>query len=136
MTSSFRSRQAGEGKAGCFGSLVFVGLLAAVGIKAIPVYYSNTELVKACNDDIAPEASRYPEEAIVEQVRAKAKSLEIPEALKAGAVTVHLAPSSGDNPGNVRIILRYSRPVDFYGVYTYTFVTEETIDRTIYTNIR
>ena len=136
MVSSFRTRQAGEGKVGCFGTLAVVGILVAAAIKFLPVYYSNTELVKACNDDIAPMASRATEEEVMAQVRAKAKELEIPEALKAGAITARIVQSGSDTPGNVHIGLRYTRTIDFYGVYSYDYVTDEAIDRTVYTNIK
>lgn len=135
MTPSFRTRQAGEGKVGCFVTLALLVVAIAALIKAGPVYYSNNELVSAINNDIAPMASRATDEEVAAQIRAKAKSLEIPEALRPGAVTVSIQPSSSDTPGNVHIVLRYERPVDFYGVYSYTFVTNEVIDRTVYTNI-
>ena len=136
MTTRFRTRQAGEGKIGCFGTLAVLGILIAAAIKFLPVYYSNTELVKACNDDIAPMASRATEEEVAAQVRAKAKELEIGEALKSGAISVRILASGNDTPGNVHIGLRYTRTVDFYGVYSYEYETNENIDRTIYTNIK
>ena len=136
MTTRFRTRQAGEGKVGCFGTLAVFGILAAAAIKFVPIYYSNTELVKACNDDIAPMASRATDEEVEAQVRAKAKELEITEALKPGAITVHILPSGSDTPGNVHIGLRYTRTIDFYGVYSYDYETDENIDRTVYTNIK
>lgn len=136
MPSSFRSRQAGEGKVGCFLTLAILIVAIAAAVKALPVYYSNTELVKACNDDIAPMASRATDEEVLAQVKAKAKELEINEALAPGAISVRITQSGSDTPGNVHIGLKYERPVDFYGVYTYNFVTDESIDRTVYTNIR
>jgi hypothetical protein len=136
MPSSFRTRQAGEGKVGCFITLVVLIVGIAVGIKAIPVYYSNNEFVKACSDDIAPNASRASEDQVLERVRSKAKELDIPEALQPGAIRVSVVPSSGDNPGNVHIGLKYGRTVDFYGVCSYTFQTDESVDSVIYTNIK
>lgn len=136
MTASFRTRQAGEGKVGCILTLAIVVVAVAAGIKAIPIYYSNNELVSACENDIAPMASRASDEEVMAQVRAKAKELEIQEALAPGAITVRVIPSGGDTPGNVHIGLDYSREVDFYGVTTYRFETKESIDRTVYTNIK
>ena len=136
MPSRFRTRQAGEGKVGCFVTLAILIIAIAAAIKAGPVYYSNSELVAAINNDIAPMASRVSEEQVAEQVRAKAKELGITEALKAGAVQVQVRASEGDAPGSVHIVLHYERPVDFYGVHSYTFVTDETIDRVVYTNIK
>ena len=144
MPSSFRTRQAGEGKVGCFITLVILIVGIAVGIKAIPVYYSNNEFVKACSDDIAPNASRASSnlsaEELADQItkvaRDKAKELEIPEAMAPGAVTVSVQQAGSDTPGNVHMVLHYGRPVDFYGIYSYTFKTDETIDVTLLTNIK
>lgn len=137
MTSPFRNRQAGEGKLGCIITIAVLVILIAAAMKAWPVYYSNNELDTAINNDIAPMASRATDEEVMSQIKAKAKELDIPEALKPGAITVNITPSSGtDVPGNIHIVLRYQRPVDFYGVYSYTFVTDDTIDRTVYTNIQ
>ncbi|HEU4952151.1 MAG TPA: hypothetical protein VFT46_09355 [Holophagaceae bacterium] len=137
MSASFRTRQAGEGKVGCFLTLAIVVVAVAAGIKAIPIYYSNNELVTACENDIAPMASRATDEEVMAQVRAKAKELEIQEALAPGAITVKVIPSGNDNtPGNVHIGLNYSRDVDFYGITTYKFETKQSIDRTVYTNIK
>jgi hypothetical protein len=144
MTTRFRTRQAGEGKVGCFVSLTVLITLIAVGIKAGPIYYSNNELVSAINSDIGPGASRAdtnmaPDQladAIADQIRKKAKELEIPEAQKPGAVTVTVQQSSSDTPGNVHVVLRYERPVDFYGIYSYSFSTDQTMDCTIMRNIK
>lgn len=144
MPSRFRTRQAGEGKVGCFVTLVILILGIAVGIKAIPIYYSNNELVNAINSDIGPAASRARSDMpadeladqVVTQIRSKAKELEIPEAMKPGAITVSVQQSSSDAPGNVHIVLHYERPVDFYGVYAYSFNTDQTLDITIMTNIK
>ena len=135
MTSHFRIRQAGEGKVGCFVTLMILVVTIAAAVKAGPIYYSNNELVNAINNDIAPMASRATDEEVLAQVRAKAKDLEIPEALQPGAIQVSITQSGTDTPGNVHIVLHYQRPVDFYGIYSYTFKTDETIDRTVYTNI-
>lgn len=144
MPSSFRTRQAGEGKVGCFvtATLLIIGI--GVAIKAGPVYFSNNELSNAIKTDIGPAASRarsdMPAEELAAQVaaqiRKEAKDLEIPEALAPGAVTVTVQQGGSDAPGNVHVVLRYTRPVDFYGVYSYDFNTDETQDITIMTNIK
>src|SRR5690242_15217938 len=144
MPSRFRTRQAGEGKVGCFVTLTILILAIAAAIKAGPVYYSNNELVNAINSDIGPGASRARSDQPADQVadditkaiRSKAKELEIPEALKPGAITVTVQQSSSDAPGNVHVQLRYTRPVDFYGVYSYNFETDQALDITIMTNIK
>lgn len=136
MPSRFRIRQAGEGKVGCFITAALLIIAIAVAIKGGPIYYSNNELISSINNDIAPMASRATDEEILSQVRAKAKDLNIPEALQPGAIKVSIRPSSGDTPGDVNISLHYERPVDFFGVYTYNFVTNESIDRTVFTDIK
>lgn len=144
MPSRFRTRQAGEGKVGCFVTVTILILAIAAAIKAGPVYYSNNELVNAINSDIGPAASRARSDMpadelatqVAVQIRSKAKELEIPEAMKPGAVTVTVSQGSSDTPGNVHVVLRYTRPVDFYGIYSYDFDTDQTLDITIMTNIK
>lgn len=144
MPSRFRTRQAGEGKVGCFVTLTILIIAIAAAIKAGPVYFSNNELMNAIKTDIGPGASRarsdMPADELASQVavqiRNKAKELDIPEALKASAVTVTVQTGGSDAPGNVHVVLKYTRPVDFYGVYSYSFTTDETMDITIMTNIK
>ena len=144
MRTPFRTRQAGEGKVGCFITLIILVVGIAVGIKAIPIYYSNNEFVKACRDDIAPNASRASRtvssedmaDQITKAIKDKARELEIPEALAPGAIAVTVQQAGSDTPGNVHIVLKYGRPVDFYGVTSYTFDTDETMDVTLLTNIK
>ncbi|HJW09557.1 MAG TPA: hypothetical protein VJ483_07990 [Holophagaceae bacterium] len=136
MTPS-QSRQRGEGKLGCVISLLIIGAVGAAAYKAFPVYYSDRELLDEVKD-IGPKASGVTNpEAVEAMIRAKAKELEIQEVLgDATAVRVTLVPSAQDLPGKCTIKLRYKRPVDFYGLYQYTFVTDETVTCDIYTNIR
>lgn len=144
MTSRFRSRQAGEGKIGCFVTLTILIVAIAAAIKAGPIYYSNNELIGAINSDIGPGASRADSNMpadqlaknIADQIRKKAKELEVPEAMQPGAVTVSALQSTNDTPGNIHVVLHYGRPVDFYGLYSYTFETDQTLDITIMTNIK
>ncbi|MBS1768006.1 MAG: hypothetical protein JST05_11475 [Acidobacteria bacterium] len=144
MPSPFRTRQAGEGKVGCIVTVLLLLIAIGVAVKAGPIYYSNNELVNAINSDIGPSASRARSDMPVDelaaqvtsQIRAKAKDLEIPEALKPGAVTVTVTSGGSDAPGNVHVVLRYSRTADFYGVYSYDFDTNQTLDITIMTNIK
>lgn len=144
MSSRFHARQAGEGKVGCFITLTILIIAVAAAIKAGPVYFSNNELMNAIKTDIGPGASRAPSNMpadelasqVAVQIRNKAKELDIPEAMKASAVTVTVRTGGSDAPGNVHVALKYTRPVDFYGVYSYDFITDETMDITIMTNIK
>ncbi len=130
MTPSQHS-QRGEGKLGCILTLLILVGLAAITLKAFPVFYSNMELADAC-DFIATSASRLPREQVEANVRQKAKELEIAEALRPGAI--HVVKVSGE-PGTCTITLKYTRSIDFYGFYTYKYETSKTISRQIYTNI-
>lgn len=123
--------QRGEGKLGCILSLLVLGTLVAVLMKAGPVYYSNWELTDAC-DFIATEASRLPAEQVEANVRSKAKELEIAEAMKQGAITV--TKTAGDQ-GTCTIRLKYTRKIDLYGLFTWPVETDKRITKTIFTNI-
>ncbi len=133
----FQFRQRGEGKTGCIVSLAILIVVGAAGYKAFPVYYSDRQLLDEVKD-LGPKASGLANaEAVESIIRNKARELEIPEVTRdVSAVRVILVPSTQDLPGKCTIKLRYKRPVDFYGVYQYTFVTDETVVCDIYTNIR
>lgn len=119
--------QRGEGRIGCIIALVVLVLAGAVAFRAVPVIYSNSELSTECKE-MGVKAGILPLETIQRQLLSKAKDLEIPEAMVPGAITVTKNQSSGDvNAGVCRISLRYSRKIDFYGVYTYTLDKDETI---------
>lgn len=144
MRSRFRTRQAGEGKVGCIVTVLILLIAIGVAIKAGPIYYSNNELVNAINSDIGPGASRARsdmpaeelEAQVTTQIRAQAKELDIPEAMQPGAIAVTVRQGTSDTPGNVHVVLRYKRTADFFGIYSYDFPTDETLDITIMTNIK
>ncbi|MBS1784016.1 MAG: hypothetical protein JST24_01155 [Acidobacteria bacterium] len=144
MPASFRSRQAGEGKVGCIVTILILLVAVGIAVKAGPVYYSNNQLLNDVKTNIGPAASRARSdmpadelaEQIATQIRGKAKELEIPEALKKGAIAVTVNQGSSDTPGNVHVVLNYTRPVDFFGITSYDFTTDETLDITILTNIK
>ena len=56
-------------------------------------------------------------------MEAKARELEIPEALAPGAIQV--SKSGGDQGGTCRLSLNYAREIDFYGIYKYKLATEK-----------
>ena len=108
------SRQRGEGQVGCIVSLFVLVILVAVGLKAVPVYWTDYELKDAAKD-IASRASVIPAEAIELQLRTKARDLEIGPALLPGAIK---ALKTGDNmQGTCTINFKYKRIIEFYGVY-------------------
>ena len=123
-SSQNQARQRGEGKLGCIVSLLVLLVLVGIGIKAVPVYWSNNELKDAAKD-LASRASVQSVPLIEQQLRAKAKELEIPEALAAGAIVI---TKSGDNSqGNCTVRLHYSRKIDFFGITSYTLETEDSV---------
>lgn len=133
MSQSQKS-QRGEGKIGCVLTLLVLASAIAVLIKAFPVYYGNFELVDAC-DFIATEGSRLPQEQVEANVRDKAKELQIPEALRPGAVKVVKSVTGGNGEGSCTITLRYTRTIDLYGFYKWEVVTDKRISKAIFTSI-
>ena len=126
-------RQRGEGKIGCIASLLVLGLLGAVAYKAGPVYYSNSELVDAC-DFIANSAARKSPEAIEREVKDKARELGIAEVLADKNAVRVTKTTNGDN-GTCTIILRYKRVIDFYGAYQWTLATDKRISKPVFENV-
>lgn len=125
--------QRGEGKIGCMISLLVVGVLVAVAIKAVPVYYGNSELIDAC-DFIASGASKKPVETLEREVKAKARELGVVEVL-ADKGAIHISKTGGGDAGTCTITLRYKRTIDFYGAYKFTLTTDKRISKPIYENI-
>ncbi len=126
-------QQRGEGKIGCIVSMLVLGLIVAVAIKAVPVYYGNSELSDAC-DFIASGASKKPIETLEREVKEKARELNVVEALTdKGAIRI--TKTGGGDAGTCTITLRYKRTIDFYGAYKYTIVTDKRISKPIFENI-
>jgi hypothetical protein len=126
-------RQRGEGKLGCIVSLLVAGILIAAGAKAVPVYYSNNELVDAC-DFIASGASKKPIETLEREVKDKARELGVVEALRdKGAVRI--TKTGSGEAGLCTITLHYSRTIDFYGFYKFTVEIDKRISKPIFENI-
>ncbi len=123
--------QRGEGKFGCVVSLLVFGAMGAIGYKAVPVYFSNNELVDAC-EFIASAASKKPMETVEREVKDKATELGIVEAGGKGAIRVTKV-SNGDS-GTCTITLHYKRTIDFYGVYRWDLETDKRISRPIFEN--
>lgn len=106
--------QRGEGKIGCIVSLLVLILFGATAIKVVPVYYSNNELLKSA-EEIATRAAVLTQENIEAQIKAKARDLEIPEALAPGAIHVRRTAASGIE-GSCTVRIEYTRKIDLYGV--------------------
>ena len=126
-------QQRGEGKIGCIVSLLVLGVLGAAALKAVPVYYGDSELADAC-DFIASGASKKPIETLEREVKDKARELGVIEALTdKGAIRITKA--GGGDAGTCTITLRYKRTIDFYGAYKWTRVTDKRITKPIFENI-
>ena len=125
--------QSGEGKLGCFISILVLGVLGAVAYKAVPVYYGNSELIDAC-DFIASGASKKPIETIEREVKDKAKELGVVEILMTKNA-VRVTKTSNGEAGICTITLHYSRTIDFFGAYKWTQVTDKRISKPIFENI-
>ncbi|HJV23937.1 MAG TPA: hypothetical protein VJ570_14645 [Holophagaceae bacterium] len=123
--------QRGEGKLGCIFMLLVIGCALAFAYKVGPVYYGNMELGDKA-DEVATLGSRVPAEQIEAEMRAKARDLGIPEALRPGAIRVTKVVQ-GDS-GNCTIVLKYTRTVDLYGFTTMEIKQDKVIDKRIYTN--
>jgi hypothetical protein len=124
---SHHSRERGEGKIGCFLSLLVLAGGIAAGIKIIPVYYTNNNLEEFASD-LAGQAGFKPLPQLEAEMRNKADLLGITEALKKGAVAVSVIGDPSLGTCNIR--LDYTRPVDLYGAYTLQIRTHKTISRT------
>lgn len=129
-------RQRGEGKVGCFLTLLVLGVIAAVALQVVPVYYSNSNLEDACTF-IATSASRVPLELVEKQVRDKARDLGMQDVLaQKGAISVSKVGGSSDGgPGTCTIRLHYKRTVNLYGLYQFDIETDKTISQPILENI-
>jgi len=125
--------QRGEGKLGCFISILILGVVGAVAYKAVPVYYGNSELIDAC-DFIASGASKKPIETIEREVKDKAKELGVVEILMTKNA-VRVTKTSNGEAGICTITLHYSRTIDFFGAYKWTQVTDKRISKPIFENI-
>lgn len=121
-----RGSQRGEGKVGCIASLLVFLILAAVAIKIVPYWWSVDQLANTA-DELASRAGVLNVDTLTAQLKAKARDLELVEAMKPGAIRVAM---QGDGQmGNCTITLRFSRDLDFYGITKYTWTTEKVITK-------
>ncbi|MBI3129734.1 MAG: hypothetical protein HYZ13_00105 [Acidobacteria bacterium] len=127
----FQQSQRGEGKVGCILTFLVIAVVCAVAFKVAPIYYANMELLDKA-DLVATMGSRVPAEQVESEVRAKAKELDIPEALKPGAIKVTKVVTG--ESGVCKIVLNYKRKVDLYGFTTIEIKQDKVIEKTIYTN--
>lgn len=117
-----RKRQRGEGKIGCIVTLLVLVILGAAAFQVVPVLFSNNDFLSSV-ENIAGRAAIIPQATIEAQINQKARELNIPEALAPGAIVV---TKSGDHQmGTCTVRLKYTRKIDFYGVFTYPLETDK-----------
>ena len=123
-TMQERLSERGEGKVGCVLTLAVLLALGAIAAKVVPVYYANNSLEDTAVD-LASKAGILAPASLELQLQAKARDLEIPEALAKGAMEIR---SVGENhTGTCTIHLKYSRKVDLYGAYQLAIDTDKTV---------
>jgi len=119
---SRNSQQRGEGKIGCIVTLLVLSILGAAAFQIVPVLFSNNDFLTSV-ENIAGRAAIIPQATIEAQILQKARELGIQEALAPGAV---LVSKTGDNQGGVCTVrIRYTRKIDFYGVFTFPLETDK-----------
>ena len=121
-----RTSERGEGKIGCVLTLLVLITIAAVATKVVPVYYSDNELTDTAKD-LASKAGIMSVPTLELQLRDRARTLEIPEALAPGAMKI---TTMGERSAGTCVVnLKYARKVDLFGVYVLTIDTEKVITR-------
>lgn len=116
-------RQRGEGKIGCIVTLLVIAVLGAAAFKVVPILFANNDLLNSI-ENIAGRAAVVPQATIEAQISAKARELNIPEALAPGAIQVS---KNGDNMSGTCVVrINYTQKIDFYGVFTYPLKTDKT----------
>jgi hypothetical protein len=121
-----RKRQRGEGKIGCVISILVLLVVIAIASKLVPYWWSVDQLGDNA-DELASRAGLLTDETIKAQLKAKARELELPEALAPNAIS--LRRSGTEKEGSMVIELRFKRSIDFYGAYKYTWVTEKRVHK-------
>ena len=122
-----RRKERGEGKIGCIISLVVLIVGVGVGVKVLPVLYSNYTLAEYAGE-VASKAGLYKIEGLQGDLRDKARELGVTEAMARGAMTF----STTGNPtegGICTVSLKYDRDVDLYGYYKFTIHTDDRVSR-------
>ncbi len=115
--------QRGEGKIGCIVSLVVLVILGGIAAKIVPYWWAVDQLISSA-DELASRAGVLNDATLAAQLKTKAGELELNEALKPGAIGIS---KLGDSSGTCTITLKFKRDIDFYGVTSYTWVTDKRI---------
>jgi hypothetical protein len=117
-----RSRQAGQGKVGCFLWLLAASIAALIAFKMIPVKVKSAELHDFMVEQ-ARFASNYPSEQIAKSILDRARELELP--LTEKQLRVEKVRE------RIKMEAIYTVPVEFPG-YTYYWEFHHMVDRPIF----
>lgn len=106
-TNDWRIRSAeGKAAAGCLFYVLLLGIATFIGIRVVPLYYAYTSLESDVKTEVAHAgAHSFDDETIIKDILDLARRNEI--SLTADNVKVD------HSAGQVRIVIRYSVPVDF-----------------------
>lgn len=119
-----RRHEHGRGAVGCLFSLVVIGALVVIGLKAVPARIAVAELQDyAVRQAESASLPGFSDEEISKHILEKARELKLP--VEASALRV----SRGG--GEVRVQLHYSMPLDF-GFYTYRWEVDHNIERVLF----
>jgi hypothetical protein len=99
--------------------------ISAIGIKVVPVYYSNNKLASSA-EEIAGHAASLNQETIALQILQKAKDYNIAEAQAPEAIKVSRIEKS-NSEGICTVRLKYDREIDIYGVTKIILPTDKEI---------
>lgn len=117
-----KSRQAGEGLAGCLFWLAILGIIVLIGFKVVPVKMNSSQLYDFMVEQ-AKFSSNSSADLIKRRILGKAREFGLPVASKNVSVV-----KAG---GRIRMRCRFTVPVDLY-VYTYNWEFDYEVDRPVF----
>lgn len=114
------SRESGEGKFGCFVTLVLLLVFGLICFRTVPVMMDKLDFEDQIDRLISEAGARGWD---VEAIRVQVYDLLKNKQFEAPPEDVKILRNSGRG-GDIRIIVKYSRQVDYLG-YTHTFRFEK-----------
>ncbi|MEZ5330495.1 MAG: hypothetical protein R2991_00255 [Thermoanaerobaculia bacterium] len=117
-----KSRQAGEGLAGCLFWLAILGIIVLIGFKVVPVKMNASQLYDFMVEQ-AKFSSNSSADLIKRRILGKAREFGLPVTSKNVSVV-----KAG---GRIRMRCRFTVPVDLY-VYTYNWEFDYEVDRPVF----
>lgn len=117
-----RSRQAGEGLAGCLFWLAILGIFVMIGFKVVPVKMKSSQLYDFMVEQ-AKFSAHSSAEVMQRRIVGKAREFGLPVVAKNVSVV-----KAG---GRIRMRCRYTVTIDFY-VYKYNWEFDHQVDRPVF----